>query len=320
MKAIHKLSLFLSLLAISLSTSTFAVNCGDVIDSPTNLDQDLVCILDGENKAALTVVGPSGRLNLGGYAINCVSDQVFDRFGILVEGAGAAISGGIINNCPDSIAISGTGGHRITDTEVTNFIGNGIITTSDSHKNYISRVTATGAGPGSQDGIRVDGNTSTVTNCFIFNAGARGIVINGNHVNIYDNYVTGSGNEGIEIDGDFVTAKLNTIENNGKGIGVAGNNNSVIENSVLNNGGGLSFNNADNSLAAKNEILNNGSYGLQISSTKATNNKLIDNRVLGHTTFNLYDPFTSKDCNLSNRSPNIWINNEFSSSSPECLD
>lgn len=320
MKAVHKRSLFLTLLAISLSTSTFAVSCGDVIDSPTNLDQDLVCILDDQNKAAITVVGPSGRLNLGGYAINCVPDQAFDRFGILVEGAGAAISGGIINNCPDSIAISGTGGHRITDAEIINFTGNGIITISDSNKNYITRVTATGADPGSNDGIRVRGNTSTVVNCFIFNAGARGIVINGSHVNIYDNYVTGSINEGIEIVGDFVTAKLNTIENNGKGIGVTGNNNSAIENTVLNNGDGLSFNNADNGLIAKNEILNNGSYGIQISSIEATNNKFVDNRVLGHTTFNLYDPFTIKDCNLSNKPPNIWVNNEFSSSSPERLE
>ncbi|BBM02996.1 hypothetical protein GL2_30700 [Microbulbifer sp. GL-2] len=291
-----------------------------MIDSPTNLDQDLVCVLDEQNKVALTVVGPSGRLNLGGYAITCVTDQAFDRFGILVEGAGAAISGGMISNCPDSITVSGTGVHRVTDTEIVNFTGNGIIATSDSNKNYITRVTATGAGPDSNDGIRIDGNYSTVANCFIFNAGDRGIVINGNHVNIYDNYVTGSINEGIEIDGDFVTTKLNAIENNGKGIGVSGNNNSVIENTVINNGSGLSFNNADNGLIAKNEILDNGSYGIQIVSIEATNNKFIGNRVLGHTKFNLYDPLTTKDCNLSNRSPNIWANNESSSSSPGCLD
>ncbi|WP_083922720.1 right-handed parallel beta-helix repeat-containing protein [Microbulbifer variabilis] len=321
-RAIIALSLTLSVSLIS--SQTLAVECGDTIIKPTILTQDLNCELTEENPVALTVMGPFGSLTIEDAEILCSiqAPLVGETFGVVLKGINASVSGGKISNCENGVSAEGQGSHSISSIEIVNFNRDGIRLASN--RNTVSNVMLTGlAGSGLADGISVQGNNNSISNCIVGGNGDEGIEILGDYTNVTFCQISGYEEEGIEVNGDYSNITQNIIQNNiDRGVTINGNFTTVGQNIIRFNGEiGVDIRNTLGSRITSNTILENGSQlsvefgGIVITGDEAAGNQIIGNTVFNNEQFDLSDPF-DPDCTGSN----IWEGNQFGSANPGCLN
>ncbi|AWF80968.1 hypothetical protein BTJ40_09175 [Microbulbifer sp. A4B17] len=204
---------FVAFGALLTSQLIHAVECGDTITTQVTLEEDLTC---GNEAVVLTVVGPTGSLDLNGHTIDCVSQT--SGVGVLLSGRAAFLSGGalengIVSGCIVGVSAEGEGFHNIQGVNVIG--GNlGIAVSSSNSSVFQSNVTGSesvGVGLESDNSIFIN-NTITgcpiglaldecssclVSNNHVFQNFQFGIVVDGNTVNnlILQNRVELNGNE-----------------------------------------------------------------------------------------------------------------------------
>ncbi|WP_444907365.1 right-handed parallel beta-helix repeat-containing protein [Microbulbifer sp. SSSA008] len=260
--------------ASSYSSITLAeVACGDVITTAEVLTEDLSCDLTTDEPDALTIVGPSGSLNMGDYSLTCTTGGDLGGAGIRIEGNGATLTGGVIDGCFDGVFLEGEGYHKVLGTEVVNSVN---------------------------DGIDIDSIYNTINDCVITDSGRVGVDMDDDYNTFSGCTVTGSVADGIQVDDSFSRVFNNTSSGNGgAGILIEGSSNNVIsQNTTTDNGNGDS---QDGGIVL---IFTNSNFNI-ISANSSFNNDPFDLR-------DTVDP----DCSGTN----IWVNNEYLTKDPDCLD
>lgn len=305
------------------SLHVFAVSCGDTITSPTTLTGDLDCELSQETPVALTVQGPSGILNMNGFAINCstLDPAATDFIAVELQGTAARISNGTLNNCLNGIVAMGDGFHQISNMTMTDVIRNGVQLFSDG--NILFGTSTTGVtGSTLSDGVEVLGNDNIVSGCTILGDGDEGVEILGLRNTLTFSYVAGFSEDGLELDGDHIIVVQNTFENNGQtGVIINGNFATVTQNTVSGNGQiGINISGGNGGKISMNFITNNGSNaspnygGIVLTDPNSSNYQILGNILSGNQQFDLIDLF-DPNCTGSNR----WLGNQFEFANPMCL-
>ena len=162
------------ILAGCLAGTVMAADCGTTIIE--DLGSDAFAAPAGCGGIALTLVGPA-RLDLTGQTLSC--DGSFDSVGISLLGAGAQLTGGVVENCGVGVLVEGEGGHRVAGLTAS---GNGEPHRESggfdvrSDHNRLVEVSATGNG---HYGIRIDGNDNRVRRSDASNNQWFGIVVFG---------------------------------------------------------------------------------------------------------------------------------------------
>ncbi|WP_083922663.1 right-handed parallel beta-helix repeat-containing protein [Microbulbifer variabilis] len=306
--------------ALSVSPA-FAVECYETVTTTAFLTENLHCELTSENPYAIIVSGPSGNLQIqGDGGITCTGNSdMEDQFGLLIEGTGRQVRGGIIENCPGGILVSGSGSHSILNMEIKNYyLDDGIKINSDN--NIIKGNTITGNPLYSgDDGIDSNGNYNLITHNTIKYAGDEGILIDGEDSTVLHNYISYSGDDGIDLDGTRGVVSFNTSEHNsGDGILIDTNNASVSQNTANYNGAeGIEIaDDSSNNIVRGNTANSNQTVGILIEETSSESNIIRGNTALGNMNYDLSSPGADPTClNLANE----WGNNTAESSEPACL-
>jgi hypothetical protein len=285
----------LALLLLAATGPALAVDCGEVITAPEQLDRDLVCTTE----PGLTVTG--GTLDLDGFTVTCDGTTV----GIVLDGSGARLRDGAVTGCVLAIRVAGAGDHRVTNITASGS-DQGVLIESDGNSLQLSRVLQ-----GREDAaVQVEGSGNRLR----FNA------------------LAGSNDQGFEINGDDNRVVRNWIGGVAEGVQLAGEGNSVLGNEIIGTTdrgietregahvivGNLISDGAADGIAlfsdgnrvARNRILGHGDQGLFVGSfgNTLTRNRVLLNRV------DLTDATEACDDNL-------WQDNEFETSeSDDCVD
>ena len=99
---------------VGASTLAAQVACGDIITRPSNLTGNLTCV--GDAGPALTVMGPSGKLNLNGFTVDCNNDDdATDTDGIVLTGRKALVHSGTVTDCTNGVVLSVPGKHHVAN-------------------------------------------------------------------------------------------------------------------------------------------------------------------------------------------------------------
>ncbi|MFA0813162.1 right-handed parallel beta-helix repeat-containing protein [Microbulbifer epialgicus] len=306
------------ILVVGLSAHSFAVDCYDIIRSPTILTENLQCELSDTNPYALTIAGPDGSLRMfGDGGITCTGDVDIGRFGIFVDGISRYVIGGTISNCPGGILVGGLGFHSILNTEINDYLIDDAIKINSDY-NLIQRNSITGNGTDGDDGIDSNGNGNTIIQNTIIDSGDEGILVEGNSVTVTLNYIQGSNQAGIDFEGLNGTITYNTLlENTLSGIEVDTSGAYVVQNiSNENIGAGIEIEGFNN-IVRQNVANNNNTVGILISDQlpESSDNTIRENIALDNTT-DLEGPFADVFCdNLVND----WGDNIADTSNPDCL-
>ncbi|WP_444901035.1 right-handed parallel beta-helix repeat-containing protein [Microbulbifer sp. SSSA007] len=243
------------------SSYAFSVECYDTINTPTLLVEELNCPLSAANPYALTIVGPFGSLRmLGAGKVTCTPLSGEGESGILIKGVSASMINGKIESCPNGVSVAGKGTHTIINSEITDFIDNGIIISSSY--NFITGNEIVGLG---------------------VSAGGAGVLVNplADFNNINNNYVSATGSDGILVDGKFTTITVNHIvgtDDDGISLGVDSGRATVTGNFVsLNRNEGIQMT-SDQNFISGNVVFDNGLVGILIAGS-STNNVIENNKV-----------------------------------------
>ncbi|WP_445360154.1 NosD domain-containing protein [Microbulbifer sp. EKSA005] len=144
----------LGILYFALGSSAFAVDCGDTITSPEVLDQDLVC----STEPALTIMGPTGSLDMAEYTLRCDGSAVNSSFNSVIQS-------GIFKNSGTGIFIAGDN-NNVSSSSILDNLENGIQLEGNNNlivSNEISRSTLNGILIGKADGNTVAQNTVSMS-------------------------------------------------------------------------------------------------------------------------------------------------------------
>ncbi|AWF80427.1 hypothetical protein BTJ40_06160 [Microbulbifer sp. A4B17] len=167
------------ILALTISTMPFshlteAVDCGDIITTAEILDNDITsCTLN----PVLTIVGPTGSLNLNDFNVNCTGQGA----GISLDGTAASLIGGTggagtntVGGCGTAISVEGAGLHNIQGVNATNSIFEGVGIYSNN--NFIIDINSSG---NSGNGMEIFENGNQIIGATIENNGQNGIIVEG---------------------------------------------------------------------------------------------------------------------------------------------
>ncbi|WP_445359117.1 NosD domain-containing protein [Microbulbifer sp. ANSA005] len=306
--AMHLTSVTILIGTLAVPIVASAVSCGDVITTSETLTEDLSCDSTIFNPS-LTIEGPSGRLDMGGYTLMCVNAT---GDGILLTGTAARLSNGDIQECFDSIQIEGTGSHRVSTINIIDSDDDAIVINSS-----FNTVTDTSSFNTDDDGIDIgsSSNSNIITNNIIDTVDDEGIELDGDGNFISGNEILNT-EDGIDLDGSFNVVVLNTIDSNDEaGIELRGEFTTVVNNSINNNNVGIEIYDADNNTITGNEASVNTSYGIYLLDLNATQNVIVSNTAIDNGIFDLFSPL-DLDCSSSN----VWAGNIFVTSDPACLD
>lgn len=282
-------------LLVLVGGPALAVECGDLITGTARLDRDLVCTTN----PALTVDG--GSLDLGRFTVVCDGTEV----GILLEGRGARLRGGVVTSCVLAIWAAGSGDHTIRG--VTASASNqGLFISSDRNRLVHSNILR-----GRNDAaVQVDGSNNQLTFNSVAGSDDRGFEINGN--DIVGNRIGGV-SEGIQLTGDGNRVLLNhiigTLE---RGVEVRAGAHVIAFNLIADGGtdGIALLADANGNQVHRNAVYANADAGIEVSTfdNRIERNRVLLNRV------DLQD--RTEDCDN-----NLWKNNEFETSeSDDCVD
>ncbi|WP_444942410.1 NosD domain-containing protein [Microbulbifer sp. ZKSA004] len=193
------------ILYFALGSSAFAVDCGDTITTPEVLDQDLVC----STEPALTIMGPTGSLDMAEYTLRCDGSAV----GIQIDGVAAFLSNGVVTLCDIGISLDGTGAHNIQAIRVDGTDISGIAVNSS-----FNSVIQSGIFKNSGTGIFITGDNNNVSSSSILDNLENGIQLEGNNNLIVSNEISRSTLNGILIGkADGNTVAQNTVSMSGIG-------------------------------------------------------------------------------------------------------
>ncbi|CAH0992068.1 hypothetical protein SIN8267_02183 [Sinobacterium norvegicum] len=231
----------------AINTPVYALECGDVITTPSFLFKQLSC----SESPALTVVGPA-TLSMNGFSVTCDSQE--GGVGILLSGSDGFISGGEVSGCRQGVVVDGSGGHSVFGMTVSaNGFGDDGEGDGDeagflvlSGYNFFIQNQALNNGV---DGFNIDGSH----NAFLYNKSSDnendGFDIDGGSYNSFsNNTASGNGDDGFDVDsgfsdesdlgeGEHNTFTLNMANGNGRdGFDVDGNYGRFINNTANNNG------------------------------------------------------------------------------------
>ncbi|MFA0813161.1 right-handed parallel beta-helix repeat-containing protein [Microbulbifer epialgicus] len=343
------IAFLVSSVGLVFSSHSFAVSCGDTINTPTLLLEELNCPLTVADPYALTVVGPIGSLRmLGNGKILCDNASGDGIGGVLMTGITASVIGGEIDTCPSGIILEGSGFHSILNIEILNFTENGLEV--DSNYNLIAGNTIIGLGmAGTGDGVVLTGTYNTINN---------------NHIEAADD---DDDDDGISVTStaEFTTITLNELENNGdegiffeadntvitynfsnfnldNGIRGTSDSNTIARNIVTNNQGGgvrlgqtasgnLLNNNqihdniesgirlagdTTNNTIKNNQLSGNTDSGINVTGGGSFDNIIKDNTAMDNTPYDLVD--VNEDALCTNQA-NTWIDNNAGTADPMCL-
>ncbi|MFA0813912.1 right-handed parallel beta-helix repeat-containing protein [Microbulbifer epialgicus] len=306
-----------------LSSNAIAVECGDTIYFSVTMNKNLDCELSQTNPVALTIVGPTGNLDMNGNKITCSTQtpNVTGLTAIVLQGSGGQVRNGILKNCIDGIAAEGQGYHQISNMEVINVIRNGIFLFSDS--NTLKNTSVSGAaGSMDADGLEVLGNANTISQCTFLGDGDEGIEIGGQFNTLTYSYVEGFSEDGLELDGSYATISHNTFKNNGEtGILINGNFSTIGQNQSTGNGQvGIDISGGSNNTISHNTVTHNGSTassefgGIVVTDSDSSGNLILGNIASENLQYDLIDLF-DPTCSGTN----IWLDNQFGTANPDCL-
>ncbi|WP_444916741.1 NosD domain-containing protein [Microbulbifer sp. ANSA003] len=307
--------ILLTTAAISTSINSYAVTCGGSITTAETLTEDLNCTTN----FAFSIVGPSGSLNMNGFTVTC---PLTANNGIVLGGFFARISSGTVENCNNSITLTGDGSHQVVDVDIVNPTSTALFVRSDH--NFISGVQIQSNVPDSNFGIRIENND--------FNQ-------------VFGNTVDGMDNVGVQIEGSSNSVSGNIITNtsdtNGSGVGISieppgssnivtsniidqsagegiltfeSDSNLISQNVVTNSLTGIAIDNADSNTVTINSVSDNTDYGISIEDANASGNNILSNSSLNNGIFDLYSP-DDPSCTA-----NTWLGNTFVTSDPSCLN
>lgn len=221
-------ALFGALLFVAAGAPTpgRAIECGDTIASAEVLSHDLSCTGLGPG-AALTVLGPSGSLDLGGHQLDCGGSAID---GISLRGTGATLVNGRVTDCLRGVDVAGDGGHVVRDVVAYAHAYFGFQVREESHDNYLRHNVARGS---SADGFIVSGDRNMlvenlsignhahissglanlgndnriIKNSFVSNGFAGLVAFTGRRGNVYlENVAVGNAAAGFEFNDESLTA------------------------------------------------------------------------------------------------------------------
>ena len=295
---------FLTLACWSLTFA--AVNCGDMIKVKTTLSHDLVCT----QSPALTVIGPTGHLNMNGHRVTCTD---LNNAGIQLEGDHGALRNGVVTGCNSGVGLLGSGQHKVKFVRVIENI-EGIVL--ESPGNYVAYNVAMKSNGSNGLLIRSSGNTLKYN--FSFANDGNGFSLEtgkGNqfHNNIADrNLGAGFNIQGDENEFAKNSAMHNGMESMSSGFRIfTGNANVVRGNTAKHNGGsgfavlGELFGPlAERNLLTKNRAKKNGLAGIVLENF-AENNTVTKNLAIGNGTFDLQD--LNFECDMNEWKHNLFI-------------
>ena len=287
------------------------VMCGDIITSPAELTGNLTCTGDA-GPAALTVIGPGGKLDLNGFTLDCDNGtDATDTDGIRLTGSKARVHSGIVRDCTDGVVLSGTGNHQVANITSEDHVRHGFLVTSNRNE-------------------------------LVANTAQRSATDDGFNVNADDNHFVANladdnANRGFEIRGDRNKFSGNTASNNHDGFVVQGarDHDSVFTgNTALNHIKGgvevrgrpcqLTRNTVDGASTGfdvlhtrgcrlEGNIVRNAFTGILLRDDLAQDNRLEGNDVIGSVVFDLVDE--NVDCDN-----NEWTGNTFVTSNQACIN
>ncbi|MCO1336864.1 right-handed parallel beta-helix repeat-containing protein [Microbulbifer sp. OS29] len=192
---------------VSLSSSTFAVSCGDTVTEPEVLDKSIeVCL----TSPAVTITD-SGTLDLNGYIISCSGSGI----GVRILGTGRilndSVGGNSIESCETGVSAEGNGAHFIQGINAADNTLSGITLTSNS--NF---VLDSSSNKNAGIGLRVLGDFNQVINSEMSDNLFPGIEIVGNSSVVNSNVTSSNAVSGIVIFGsDNSLIVGNTSNDNG---------------------------------------------------------------------------------------------------------
>ncbi|WP_444957338.1 right-handed parallel beta-helix repeat-containing protein [Microbulbifer sp. ZKSA002] len=218
------LSIFAGASCLLISGLASAVDCGDTIYTREVLDDDLVCT----DNIAITIVGPTGGLDMNGHTITCDNNSAI---GIDVVGLVGYLEGaGTISFCQTGVRLAGDGFHNVTNISANNNDFVGLAVSSDF--NLITNSSANGNG---NTGILVTGLRNTLISNIIESNLLDGIQLDGDAPNLTQNYIYDNNRYGIYIaDSSFGNYSQNTSEMNGS-VGIYMEADNQFFNYILNN-------------------------------------------------------------------------------------
>lgn len=330
----------LLLLLIQGGPAYAEVRCGATISEEVTLSKDLSCT----TPTAVTVVGPSGQLNLQGYSIDCNTTE--NAIGIFLVGENGRISNGTVKNCHRGVVAGDNGRHHIIgiisrDHFLAGFITGAFGTLGGSPGNrFINNHTEN-----SPIGFLITGNEN-----YLFNnssvASERGFVVSQNR-NTFTLNASKNNDLGfvIQLGAEKNHFIKNIAEENAfAGFEIEGNRNRLVNNRAIGNGRnmvdvGFRIMDAKENFLAWNESARNTGIGFEIVALfnqsehnvlrgnlaqnneqggivlqlLAENNTLIENTGQKNGNFDLQD--VNPDCD-----DNRWIDNSFNTADPvECI-
>ncbi|WP_157954187.1 right-handed parallel beta-helix repeat-containing protein [Microbulbifer sp. A4B17] len=297
--------------------SAVAVECGDTITSPTTLTEDLICAVTEQDQVVLTVEGPSGLLDMGGYQLTCIDEDNLAEAAILLNGTGAQVFNGSVTGCRDGIVALGEGSHSIYSMTLTDMFGDLIYVETNNTVVRDNTLSITQSG----DGAELRGDYNTVTRNTIIDIDNSGIELRGLFNNISFNTISGSGNQGIEVNGQF-TNVFSNIVTDGLNDGIAVGEGDEFDNADFptvslnhvsgNVGLGIPVRLTSNTLITQNVVESNTEGGIGIFIEGSEFNKIVRNTSLNNSPYDLEDDTDPGDCSGTN----TWVFNTFATAEP----
>lgn len=210
------------------------VMCGDTIMTSAKLTANLTCTGD-TGPAALTVMGPGGKLNLNGFTVDCNNDDdAVDTNGILLTGSKARAFSGTVTDCTNGVVLNGTGRHHVAGITSEDNSGDGFLLTMDSDGNNLNGNTAQRNGNAGFQAFRSDdnhfsGNLADGNNTVTLRSRAGFYIFSASGNQLNGNTSRDNVGRGIFVDrAGPTTIHSNTVVNNGfheieLSVGIGGN-------------------------------------------------------------------------------------------------
>jgi hypothetical protein len=212
----HKLlnsSVLLSAALLFLSTPAAAqIAFNDTLGpgGKFTLDVNLFC-----NGVPLTLVGPV-KVDLGGHTLTCVQAG---NDGTVIQGKGAKLSNGTVDNCEDGILVDGEGRHQLESVVVSDATADGILVLSPG--NRFEDVTIRDPG-GDGFFVHPSANKQRIKQCSVVRAGNDGFRVISANNRIQDSVADFSGDDGFVVLGEKNRLERVTASSNANGIVLVG--------------------------------------------------------------------------------------------------
>ena len=324
----------LSLGLSSIPLSAHALMCGETVGPKEKvvLDSD-VGPCDAQNGGGITIIGPA-TLDMNDFVLSCINlgnpNDVPN--GITIEGKGAKVRNGSVENCDKGVVVAGEGKHRLEKLTAKGSADTGFDIQSDGNtlkennaedngdvgfdvtgnKNRLSQNMATHHDSGfSLSGVqnRLTSNTASINDVGFFVASGRNKLMR--------NEAIANASHGFletEVERNNFT-RNSAIANGGDGFIFESTKSAYVKNTATSNDGSGFFGLAEKLRLNANQADQNGEAGIRLfpgSNAFLTKNTANNNDTANVGAFDLEDE--SLDCGA-----NRWRHNEFGTANQACI-